>query len=65
MEISIACGGRRRRTGSEKARIRNPLEWIVTKLRQAEILVEQGKSVAEVIGVTELTYYHHKLNTAA
>ena len=36
----------------------------MTKLRLAKILVEQGKSVAEVIGVTELTYYHHKLNTA-
>lgn len=35
------------------------------KLRQAEILVEQGKLVAEVIGVIEPTYYHHKLNTAA
>jgi len=33
------------------------LEEIVTKLRQAEVLVEQGKSVAEVIGVTEPTYY--------
>ena len=33
------------------------MEEIVTKLRQAEVLVEQGKSVAEVIGVTEPTYY--------
>ncbi len=35
-------------------------EEIVAKLRQAEVLVAQGKSVAEavrVIGVTEPTYY--------
>ena len=35
-------------------------EEIVAKLRQAEVLVAQGKTVAEgtrVIGVTEATYY--------
>ena len=32
----------------------------MTKLRQAKILVEQGKSVAEVIGVTEPTYYQRQ-----
>ncbi len=32
-------------------------EEIVAKLRQADVLVSQGRSVAEAIGVTEVTYY--------
>jgi putative transposase len=35
-------------------------EEIVTKLRQADVLVSQGQSVADAIraiGVTEVTYY--------
>ena len=39
---------------------RPKLEEIVSKLRQVDVLVPQGKSVAESIrsiGVTEVTYY--------
>jgi putative transposase len=32
-------------------------EEIVAKLRQADVLVGQGQSVAEAIGVSEVTYY--------
>lgn len=35
-------------------------EEIVTKLRQADVLISQGQSVADAvraIGVTEVTYY--------
>jgi putative transposase len=39
-------------------RKRNTPEEIVGKLRQVEVLVGQGKPVAEAIGVTEPTYYH-------
>jgi transposase-like protein len=42
------------------ARKRNTPEEIVGKLRQVEVLVGQGKAVAEAIraiGVTEPTYY--------
>jgi putative transposase len=42
------------------ARKRHTAEEIVAKLRQVELLLSQGKSVAEavrVIGVTEATYY--------
>lgn len=42
------------------ARKRHPAEEIVAKLRQVDILVAQGRPVAEAvrtIGVTEVTYY--------
>jgi putative transposase len=42
------------------ARKQHKPEEIVAKLRQVEVLVAQGKTVAEgarVIGVTEATYY--------
>ena len=42
------------------AKKQHKLEEIVAKLHQAEVLVAQGKTVAEgtrVIGVTEATYY--------
>jgi len=42
------------------ARKRHKPEEIVTKLRQVDVLVGQGTSVAEAIrtiGVTEVTYY--------
>jgi transposase-like protein len=42
------------------ARKRHKPEEIVAKLRQVDVLVSQGKSVAEAvraIGVTEVTYY--------
>jgi putative transposase len=48
----------RRRT--EMARKHHKPEEIVAKLRQADVLVSQGQSVAEAIraiGVTEVTYY--------
>lgn len=41
-------------------RKRHKPEEIVAKLRQVDVLVSQGKSVADsvrVIGVTEVTYY--------
>jgi putative transposase len=42
-------------------RKRHKPEEIVTKLRQVDVLVSHGKSVADgvrAIGVTEVTYYH-------
>ena len=39
---------------------RHPPEEIVSKLRQVDVLVSQGQSVADAvrsIGVTEVTYY--------
>ena len=42
------------------SRKRHKPEEIVAKLRQADVLVSQGQSVAEAIrsiGVTEVTYY--------
>ncbi len=42
------------------ARKRHKAEEIVSKLRQVDVLVSQGQSVAEAIraiGVTEVTYY--------
>ena len=42
------------------ARKRHTPEQIVAKLRQVDVLVAQGRSVAEAIrsiGVTEVTYY--------
>jgi transposase-like protein len=42
------------------ARKRHKAEEIVTKLRQVDVLVSQGQSVADAIrqiGVTEVTYY--------
>ena len=42
------------------ARKRHKPEEIVTKLRQVDVLVSQGQSVADAIrqiGVTEVTYY--------
>jgi transposase-like protein len=42
------------------ARKRHEAEEIVSKLRQVDVLVSQGQSVAEAIrtiGVTEVTYY--------
>ena len=42
------------------ARKRHKPEEIVAKLRQADVLISQGKSVADAvraIGVTEVTYY--------
>jgi transposase-like protein len=42
------------------ARKRHKAEEIVTKLRQVDVLVSQGHSVADAIrqiGVTEVTYY--------
>jgi transposase-like protein len=42
------------------ARKRHTAEEIVTKLRQVDVLVSQGQSVADAIrqiGVTEVTYY--------
>ena len=41
-------------------RKRHKAEEIVTKLRQVDVLIAQGRSVAEAIrsiGVTEVTYY--------
>lgn len=41
-------------------RKRHSAEEIVTKLRQVDVLISQGRSVAEAIrsiGVTEVTYY--------
>jgi transposase-like protein len=41
-------------------RKRHTAEEIVAKLRQVDVLISQGKSVAEAIrttGVTEVTYY--------
>ncbi len=32
-------------------------EEALAKLRQVDVLVSQGRSVAEAIGVTEVTYY--------
>jgi putative transposase len=49
---------RRRRT--DMPRKRPTPEEIVAKLRQVDVLVSQGKSVADavrVIGTTEVTYY--------
>jgi len=46
---------------------RSTPEEIVGKLRQVEVLVSQGKPVAEAIraiGVREPTYYWWRLNTA-
>ncbi len=43
-------------------------EGIVAKLRQAEVLVGQGKTVAEAvraIGVTEPTYYRWRTESLA
>ena len=43
-----------------KARKRNIAEEIVAKLRQIDVLMAQGKAVADAvraIGVTEVTYY--------
>jgi len=52
---------RRRRSQSRaKPRKRHKPEEIVAKLRQVDVLVSQGQSVAEAvrsIGVTEVTYY--------
>src|SRR3954465_15342686 len=48
----------RRRT--EMARKRHKPEEIVSKLRQVDVLVSQGQTVADAIraiGVTEVTYY--------
>ena len=42
------------------ARKRHKAEEIVAKLRQVDVLLSQGRSVAEAvrtIGVTEVTYY--------
>lgn len=44
----------------EMARKRHSAEEIVTKLRQVDVLMAQGRPVAEAvrsIGVTEVTYY--------
>jgi transposase-like protein len=44
----------------EMPRKRHKAEEIVTKLRQVDVLMAQGRSVAEAIrsiGVTEVTYY--------
>src|SRR3569832_2785930 len=46
----------RRRTEMAKKKGHTP-EEIVAKLRQVDVLVSQGRSVAEAIGVTEVTYY--------
>jgi putative transposase len=49
---------RRRRT--DMPRKRPTPEEIVSKLRQVDVLVSQGKSVADAvraIGMTEVTYY--------
>src|SRR5918993_102297 len=51
-------GSNRRRT--EMAKRGHKPEGAVAKLRQADVLVSQGQSVAEAIraiGVTEVTYY--------
>ncbi len=45
------------------ARKKYKMEQIIAKLREAEVLSAQGKSVAEVIrtlGVTAVTYYRWK-----
>ena len=42
------------------ARKKHPIEQIIHKLREAEVLLSQGNRVAEVcrsLGVTEQTYY--------
>jgi putative transposase len=49
-------------------RKRHKPEEIVAKLRQADVLVSQGKSVADAIreiGVTEVTYYRWGRSSAA
>ena len=49
-------------------RKRHKPEEIVAKLRQVDVLVSQGQSVADAvrsIGVTEVTYYRWKPWTAA
>src|SRR3712207_2929296 len=54
-------GLNRRRT--EMASKRHRPEEAVAKLRQADVLVSQGQSVAEAIraiGVTEVTYYRRR-----
>lgn len=41
-------------------RKKHPVEQIIHKLREAEVLLSQGKAVAEVcrsLGITEQTYY--------
>src|SRR4028118_1801318 len=48
------------RRGTEMASKKHRLEEAVAKLRQVDVLVSQGRSVAEAIraiGVTEVTYY--------
>ena len=52
----------------EMARKRHTAEEIVAKLRQVDVLMSQGRPVAEAvrsIGVTEVTYYRWRRNTAA
>ena len=47
------------------ARKRHTAEEIVTKLRQVDVLVSQGRPIAEAvrtIGVTEVTYYRWRWN---
>src|SRR5919205_2850276 len=48
------------RRGTEMARKRHTPDEIVAKLRQVDVLVSQGQTVAEAIralGVSEVTYY--------
>ena len=48
-------------------RKRHKPEEIVAKLRQVDVLTTQGRPVAEAIrsiGVTEVTYYRWRKNTA-
>jgi len=53
--------------GLKNGRKRHTAEEIVTNLRQVEVLVSQGRPAEAVrtIGVTEVTYYRWRRNTAA
>ena len=49
-----------RRKGAKIARKRHPPEQVINKLREAEVAIAEGSTVAEAarrIGVTEQTFY--------
>ena len=49
------------------ARKRHAAEEIVAKLRQVDVLMAQGRLVADAIraiGVTEVTYYRWRMNSS-
>jgi putative transposase len=64
----MALNRRRTEMASEMASKKHRPEEAVAKLRQVDVLVSQGQSVAEAIraiGVTEVTYYRWRRDAGA